>query len=85
MLNFLCEQELVHPLKGKRSGEAVYRAIPNAIDELVHRLEHEGEERSVPDYYDEMTTKRAAARDKVKAALQAGGWRGRGGVKMRIV
>jgi hypothetical protein len=85
MLSFLCEQELVRLLKGKRNGEAVYRAIPNAIDELVHRLKHEGEEGPIPNDYDEMATKRAAARDTVKAALQAGGWRGRGGVKVRIV
>ena len=76
MLTFLCDQDLVRQLKGKRDGKAVYKAIPNAIEELAHRLEHEGAASPPFPEDDGMDQKRAIARNKVKAALKAGGWKG---------
>jgi hypothetical protein len=41
-MNFLVQQRLVDILKTKRRGAAVYRAAPRALDDLAHRLEHDG-------------------------------------------
>jgi hypothetical protein len=76
MLNFLCDQQLVYLLQGKRGGNHVYRAVPHAVDELVHRIEHDGE--ASPPFLEDggMPQKRAMAQDKVRTALKAAGWKG---------
>jgi hypothetical protein len=54
----------------------VYRAVPHAVDELVHRIEHDGT--ASPPLLDNggMAQKRAMAQDKVRTGLKATGWKG---------
>jgi hypothetical protein len=84
MLNFLADQELVRLLKSRREGEALYKAERGAVDDLAHRLEHQGE--PIPmSMEDPDEGRRAAARDKVKVALARGQWQGKQKVRLRVV
>ena len=74
-LAFLCQQELVRLQKQKRGGEAIYKAVPNAVDDLAYRVEHDGEPLPLPDH-DPLAAKREQALKKLQKALEAGGWRG---------
>jgi hypothetical protein len=84
VVNFLASQQLLYLLKTTtKEGGGLYKAKKNAIEEFAYRLAHDGEESPIY-YVDELADKRAAAQNKVKAALDAGGWRGKQ-VRLRIV
>jgi hypothetical protein len=83
-LNFLFEQRLIEILKTKRHGEAVYKATRNALQDLIYRLEHEGEPLP-PVWHDPDAKRRRLAHEQIGEALDRGGWRGKGRSRLRVI
>jgi hypothetical protein len=87
-INFLVEQRRVDILKTKRRGRAVYKAARNAVEDLIHRLDHQGEPLPpVRDDADPDAKRRQLAHQQIEAALSRGGWRqkGKGKTRLRVI
>jgi hypothetical protein len=84
VLDLLADSGLVYLLKSRKQGEALYKAVSDALDDLAYRLEHQGEPlaRRMDDPDAE---KRAVGREQMKAALARGGWRETGKGRLRGV
>jgi hypothetical protein len=86
IINFLIEQRLIEMLTTKRRGEAVYKAARNAVEDLLHRLEHEGV--PLPLIWDDPDSeRRKLAHQQIGEALRRGGWRrnGSGRTRLRVI
>jgi hypothetical protein len=80
-ISFLVEQHLVTRTRKRPDQESVLRAAPRALDELLHRIEHNGEASEPPD----PNLPRRAARERLDATLHAVGFRDDGNRRLRAV